>query len=194
MTTQKHGREVSRNIKEELKEEPTDAATEADELIVEEMAVAEPTEESAGVAVAEERGALSEVMSRAESAYKSYLGAQQEVAKSYRASEIQGQKAYKEAESQADRLCEQDLDLARSARDEERRRATLVYQTAVEAVQKAQQEAEQAYDNALQQLNGEYEKRVNEALNERSRIVMDAWVACIGRSEKAWTVYARTRE
>ena len=194
MTTQKHGKEVSRNIKEELKEEPTDAATEADELIVEEMAVAEPTEESAGVAVVEEKGALSEVMSRAENAYKAFLGAQQEVAKSYRASEVQGQKAYKEAESQADRLCEQDLDLARSARDEERRRATLVYQTAVEAVQKAQQEAEQAYDNALQKLDSEYEKRVNEALKERSRIVMDAWAASTERSEKSWTVYARTKE
>jgi hypothetical protein len=64
----------------------------------------------------------------------------------------------------------------------------------VEAVQKAQQEAEQVYDNDLQRLNDGYEKRVNEALKERSRIVMDAWAACTGRSEKAWTVYARTRE
>ncbi len=190
MTTQKHSKKVSRNTKEE----PTDATTEADESIVEEMAVAEPTEESAGVAVVEVRGAFSEVLSRAESAYQAYIVAQQEVAKAYRANEVQVQKAYKEAESQADRLCEQDLELARSARDEERRRATLVYQTAVEAVQKAQQEAEQAYDNALQQLNGEYEKRVNEALKERSRTVVDTWAAYTGRIEKAWKVYVNVRE
>ena len=190
MTTQKHDKKVSRNTKEE----PTNAVTEADESIVEEMAVAEPTEESAGVAVVEEKEALGEVLSHAQSAYQAYIAAQQEVAKAYRASEVQVQNVYKETESQADRLCEQDLDLARSARDEERRRAILVYQTAVEAAQKAQQEAEQAYDNALQQLNDEYEKRVNEALKERSRTVVDTWAAYTGRSEKAWKMYVGTRE
>ena len=151
----------------------------------------EAATESPEAVVTQEVEPLTEVLSRAQQAYQAYMDAQKEVAGTYRANELQMQEAYKEREVQGDKLCEQALELARSARDEARRRATLVYQTAIEAAQKAQQEAEEAYEKALQELNNEYENRAKEALQERATSVAEAWKAHTDRLERAWKVYAR---
>ena len=151
----------------------------------------EVAEESPQTVVTQGTEILTEVRSRAQQAYQAYMDAQKEVGGAYRANELQTQEAYKEREVQADKLCEQALELARSARDEARRRTALVYQTAIEVAQKAQQEANEAYEKALQVLDNEYDERAKEALQERATSIAEEWKAHTIRLERAWKVYAK---